>query len=161
MDATVPIQTYILLKVGCLHPVACTRSGSGFPSNATLVWIFYSVTAWRWSKTETCSDYWIKYSKQCCVWRKPWTWYNLLLFTIARFCSYSWLLQTPTVKLHNDRIVNVRNCVWIILTQEQISDTLHYTYAQAIFLIQRVLLEILRPSNISNKTRCIRNIAWV
>jgi hypothetical protein len=22
--------------VGCLHPVACTRSGSGFPSNATL-----------------------------------------------------------------------------------------------------------------------------
>jgi hypothetical protein len=31
------------LKVGCLHPVACTRSGSGFPSNATLVWIFYSV----------------------------------------------------------------------------------------------------------------------
>jgi hypothetical protein len=31
------------LKVGCLHPVACTRSGSGFPSNATLVWIFYSI----------------------------------------------------------------------------------------------------------------------
>jgi hypothetical protein len=28
-----------------LHPVACTRSASGFPSNATLVWIFYSVTA--------------------------------------------------------------------------------------------------------------------
>jgi hypothetical protein len=25
------------LKVGCLHPVVCTRSGSGFPSNATLV----------------------------------------------------------------------------------------------------------------------------
>jgi hypothetical protein len=25
------------LKVGSLHPVACTRSGSGFPSNATLV----------------------------------------------------------------------------------------------------------------------------
>jgi hypothetical protein len=24
-------------KVGCLHPVACTRSGSGFSSNATLV----------------------------------------------------------------------------------------------------------------------------
>jgi hypothetical protein len=24
-----------------LHPVACTMSGSGFPSNATLVWIFY------------------------------------------------------------------------------------------------------------------------
>jgi hypothetical protein len=23
--------------VGCLHLVACTRSGSGFPSNATLV----------------------------------------------------------------------------------------------------------------------------
>jgi hypothetical protein len=22
--------------LGCLHPVACTRSGSGFPSNATL-----------------------------------------------------------------------------------------------------------------------------
>jgi hypothetical protein len=32
------------LKVGCLHPVACTRSGSGFPSNATLVRIFYLVT---------------------------------------------------------------------------------------------------------------------
>jgi hypothetical protein len=25
------------LTAGCLHPVACTRSGSGFPSNATLV----------------------------------------------------------------------------------------------------------------------------
>jgi hypothetical protein len=25
------------LKIGCLHPVACSRSGSGFPSNATLV----------------------------------------------------------------------------------------------------------------------------
>jgi hypothetical protein len=24
------------LKLGCLHPVACTRSGLGFPSNATL-----------------------------------------------------------------------------------------------------------------------------
>jgi hypothetical protein len=24
------------LKVGCLHSVACTSSGSGFPSNATL-----------------------------------------------------------------------------------------------------------------------------
>jgi hypothetical protein len=24
------------LKFGCLHPVACTRSGSGFPSTATL-----------------------------------------------------------------------------------------------------------------------------
>jgi magnesium-transporting ATPase (P-type) len=32
-------------KVGCSHPVACTRSGSGFPSNATLFWTFYSVTA--------------------------------------------------------------------------------------------------------------------
>jgi hypothetical protein len=27
---------FYCLKVGCLHPVACTRSGSGFPSNATL-----------------------------------------------------------------------------------------------------------------------------
>jgi hypothetical protein len=26
-----------IVKVGYLHPVACTRSGSGFPSNATLV----------------------------------------------------------------------------------------------------------------------------
>jgi hypothetical protein len=25
-------------------------------------------------KTETCSGYWIKYSKQCCVRRKRWTW---------------------------------------------------------------------------------------
>jgi hypothetical protein len=24
--------------------------------------------------TETCSGYWIKYSNQCCVRRKPWTW---------------------------------------------------------------------------------------
>jgi hypothetical protein len=37
------------LKVGCLHPVACTRSGSGFSSNSTLVWIFYSITTKRWS----------------------------------------------------------------------------------------------------------------
>jgi hypothetical protein len=55
------------LKVGCLHPVACTRSGSGFPSNATLFWIFYSIIA------ATCFGYyWIKDSKQCCVRRKPW-----------------------------------------------------------------------------------------
>jgi hypothetical protein len=26
------------------------------------------------NKTETCSGYWIKYSNQCCVRRKPWTW---------------------------------------------------------------------------------------
>jgi hypothetical protein len=43
--------------------------GSRFPSIATQVWIFYSVTL-----TETCSGYWIKYSNQCCVRRKPWTW---------------------------------------------------------------------------------------
>jgi hypothetical protein len=56
------------LKVGCLHPVACTRSGWGFPSNATLVWIFYLVTTTCFGlmtifrrkdghKTETCSGY--------------------------------------------------------------------------------------------------------
>jgi hypothetical protein len=32
------------LKVGSLDPVACTRSGSGFLSNATLFWIFYSIS---------------------------------------------------------------------------------------------------------------------
>jgi hypothetical protein len=31
------LSTMFDLKVGCLHPVACTRSGSGFLSNATLV----------------------------------------------------------------------------------------------------------------------------
>jgi hypothetical protein len=37
------------LKVGCLHPVACTRSGSGFSSNATLV-----VCIWKeWEKIQT------------------------------------------------------------------------------------------------------------
>jgi hypothetical protein len=30
------------LKVGCLHPVACTRSGAGFPSNATLLNILFN-----------------------------------------------------------------------------------------------------------------------
>jgi hypothetical protein len=30
-------KVYSKVKVGCLHPVACTRSGSGFPSNATLI----------------------------------------------------------------------------------------------------------------------------
>jgi hypothetical protein len=88
--------TWRCFKVGCLHPVACTRSGSGFPSNATLVWIFYSVTATCFDlmtifrqkymdclrppedgyKTETCSSSWIKYSKQCFVRRKPWTWWR-------------------------------------------------------------------------------------
>jgi hypothetical protein len=79
-----------ILKVCCLHPVACTRSCSGFPSKATLVWIFYSVIATCFGlmtnfrrkyiqinlpsfpledghKTETCSGYWIKYSNQCCL----------------------------------------------------------------------------------------------
>jgi hypothetical protein len=31
------VFTKLNFKVGCLHPVACTRLGSGFPSNATLV----------------------------------------------------------------------------------------------------------------------------
>jgi hypothetical protein len=58
----------MVLKVGCLHPVACTRSGSGFPSKATLVLRFYSVTDTCFGlmtifkpedghKTETCSCY--------------------------------------------------------------------------------------------------------
>jgi hypothetical protein len=73
----------INLKVGCLHPVACTRSGSGFPSNATLVWIFYSVTATYFGlmtifRRKYVSGYWIKYSIQCCVRRKPWTWLRVL-----------------------------------------------------------------------------------
>jgi hypothetical protein len=66
-------NTQCSLKVDCLHSVACTRSGSGFPSNATLFWIFYSIitatcfgrmTIFKWKyghTTETCSGYWIKY----------------------------------------------------------------------------------------------------
>jgi hypothetical protein len=46
------IHLPVFLKVGCLHPVACTRSGSGFPSNATHV-----------------AGYWIKYS---CISFKKW-----------------------------------------------------------------------------------------
>jgi hypothetical protein len=38
-------NNYDILELGYLHPVACTRSGSGLPSNATLFWIFYSITA--------------------------------------------------------------------------------------------------------------------
>jgi hypothetical protein len=34
------IYKYYHLKVGCLHPVACTRSGTGLPSNATLNILF-------------------------------------------------------------------------------------------------------------------------
>jgi hypothetical protein len=77
-ETSVYFQRATLLKVGCLHPVACTRSGSGFSSNATLLWIFYSVFKLEdGHKTETCSGYWIKYSNQCCVRRKPWTWATL------------------------------------------------------------------------------------
>jgi hypothetical protein len=36
-NACLNLLNALNLKVGCLHPVACTRSGSGFPSNATLV----------------------------------------------------------------------------------------------------------------------------
>jgi hypothetical protein len=78
---------FIIFKLVVCILFACTRSGSGFPSNATLVWIFYSVTATCFGlmaiykpedghKTETCSSYWIKYSNQCCFRRKPWTWYT-------------------------------------------------------------------------------------
>jgi hypothetical protein len=28
------VSEFCYLKVRCLHPVVCTRSGSGFPSNA-------------------------------------------------------------------------------------------------------------------------------
>jgi hypothetical protein len=51
-----PKKMRFFLGLGSLY-VIITRSGSGFPSNATLVWIFYLVTA-------TC----------CCVRRKPRTW---------------------------------------------------------------------------------------
>jgi hypothetical protein len=30
----------------------------------------------------TCSGYWLKYSNQCCVRRKPWTWALLLLLAL-------------------------------------------------------------------------------
>jgi hypothetical protein len=33
--------------------------------------------------TETCSGYWIKYSKQCCVRRKPWTWVFQMILCCA------------------------------------------------------------------------------
>jgi hypothetical protein len=64
-------------EVGCLHPVACTRSGSGFPSNATGCK----------DKTETCSGYWIKYSNQCCVRWKPWTWQFRVPYTVWMFTT--------------------------------------------------------------------------
>jgi hypothetical protein len=33
------IYLFIFFRVGCLHPVACTRLGSGFPSNAIRIYI--------------------------------------------------------------------------------------------------------------------------
>jgi hypothetical protein len=36
-------QSSSVLKLDCLHPFACTRSGSGFPSNVTLTRKQYSV----------------------------------------------------------------------------------------------------------------------
>jgi hypothetical protein len=45
------LNKFYCLKLGCLHPVACTRSGSGFLSNATLFPLEDGHT------TETCSGY--------------------------------------------------------------------------------------------------------
>jgi hypothetical protein len=56
-----------ILNLGVCILLRVLDQVQGFPSNSTLFWIFYSVT-------ETCSGYWIKYSKQCCIRRKPWTW---------------------------------------------------------------------------------------
>jgi hypothetical protein len=36
-------QTFFFLQHGCLHPVACTRSGSGFPSNTTLFRLLFNI----------------------------------------------------------------------------------------------------------------------
>jgi hypothetical protein len=81
----------ILLRVlGQVHGFRLTQ----------LVWIFYSVTVICFGfitifrrkyiheynedghKTETCSGYWIKYSNQCCVRRKPWTWRSINVRTL-------------------------------------------------------------------------------
>jgi hypothetical protein len=64
-------DTSMNLKVGCLHPVACTRSGSGFPSNATLVRIFYSVTA-------TCFGLMTTWT-----WR-PWIFFSYNVYTVHK-----------------------------------------------------------------------------
>jgi hypothetical protein len=93
-----------------LHPVACTRSGSGFPSNATLFWIFYSII------TATCFGrmtifrpkkysgyYWIKYSKQCCVRRKPRTWPVSIMLSKWKFvliCNlYTYMTQVTFISV--------------------------------------------------------------
>jgi hypothetical protein len=68
------------LKVGCLHPVACTRSGSGFPSNATLFSIFYSVTATCFGLVTIFKR---KYFSVCC--------------TLDLRLSYSWLFASCCV----------------------------------------------------------------
>jgi hypothetical protein len=46
-----------------------------FTTMISEVLFFYSIFPPKdGHKTETCSGYWIKYSNQCCVRRKPWTW---------------------------------------------------------------------------------------
>jgi hypothetical protein len=91
-------RSYDHLQVDIYMAVECTRSGSGFPSNATLVWIFYSVTAnvsVLFPREETCSGYSIQYSNQCCVRRKPWTWAYLQSKTGFKREDGSWRVRAP------------------------------------------------------------------
>jgi hypothetical protein len=124
------------LKVGCLHPVACTRSGSGFPSNATLVWIFYSVTASSVQhifppedghKTETCSE--------------PWTWPSICMFGLINN-QYS-LLISSIPAMYLTHLILLRFIALIIFRDEQKSQiTIYKTMTKKFpeFKVTRIFL---------------------
>jgi hypothetical protein len=50
-------------------------------------------------KTETCSGYWIKYSNQCCVRRKPWTWSVLVVLGIVDPDTFADVTEPRSLRL--------------------------------------------------------------
>jgi hypothetical protein len=88
------------------------------------------ISTWRWSyhhlqvdifpledghKTETCSGYWIKYSNQCCVRRKPWTWpstRNRMQTTNFKIYIYIQLKMVVQPKHVSDNLNKTVNNYW-------------------------------------------------
>jgi hypothetical protein len=99
------------------------------------------MTIFRWKfppedghKTQTCSGYWIKYSNQCCVRRKPWTWPGI--FSTTQFHGRSWLAVSLALRFEN-------------------SDELYFLgCAETVHLARRLLLGLLYQPRMMDYYEC-------
>jgi hypothetical protein len=87
--------------------------------------------------TETCGSYWIKYSKQCCVRRKPWTWENrsgffrildIIVNDYSDQFNVSRLLIAMVAILWININYLIRNRTWSLLTHSTVPHLLRAFY---------------------------------